>query len=151
MRNFTTKPVNDAQIETILKCGIKTPSARNSQMWKFTVVKSSSLLSDLMPDITTGNILIIVSGQDINQPGMNVAFDCALATENMYIAAQSLGLGAHIYMGLVSGVNSRKQDLGISDGYSVITALRIGNVDAGVDVISSASPRNSMESVVNYK
>ncbi|MBN1158692.1 MAG: nitroreductase family protein [Bacteroidales bacterium] len=150
-RNFTTKPVTDSQIETILKCGIKAPSARNSQMWKFTVVKSSTLLSELMPNITTGNILIIVSGQDANQPGMNVAFDCALATENMYLAAQNLGLGAHIYMAPVSGINSRKQDLGIPDGYSVITVLRIGNVDQGVDAVSSASPRNSLEEVVNYR
>jgi nitroreductase len=151
-RKFTTEPVSDSNIELILKCGVKAPSARNSQLWKFTVVKDNALIGEIIPNSTAGNILIIVSGQESVQQGMNVDFDCALATENMYIAAQSLGLGAHIYTGPVNNINStRKQVLGIPDGYKVISLLRVGHIDNNIDAVSSASTRKKFEEVVNYK
>lgn len=150
-RNFTSDPVSDSDLNTILRCGIKAPSAMNSQPWKFTVVRDRALLTSIMPNIAAGTLLIVVSGQDANRPGMNPTFDCALATENMYVAAQGLGLGAHIYMSPVAGLNARKQELGIPDGYNVITVLQIGHVGTGVDAVSAASVRNSLENVVNYK
>lgn len=151
-RRFTTEPVTDSNIELILKCGLKAPSARNSQLWKFTVVKDSALIKDIIPNVNAGNIIIIVSGQESGQQGMNVDFDCALATENMFIAAQSLGLGAHIYTGPVKNINStKKQILEIPDGFRVISVLRIGNIDKGIDAVSSASSRKKLEEVVNYK
>jgi nitroreductase len=149
---FTSQPVTDLQIETILKCGIKAPSARNSQLWRFTVVKDNALTAAIVPNITPGNILIVVSGQESEQPGVNVDFDCALATENMYIAAQSMGLGAHIYAGPVGNINSTKrQTLGIPEGYRAVSVLRVGNIDNNVDATSSASTRKKLEEVVNYK
>ena len=151
-RKFTTEPVSDSNIELILKCGLKAPSARNSQLWKFTVVKDNTLIGEIIPNTTAGNILIIVSGQEPVQQGMNVDFDCALATENMFVAAQSLGLGAHIYGGPVNNINlTKKQALGIPDGYKAITVLRIGNIDKNIDAVSSASTRKKIEEVVNYK
>jgi nitroreductase len=151
-RKFTTEPVTDSNIDLILKCGLKAPSARNSQLWKFTVVKDNALIGEIIPNSTTGNILIIVSGQESVQQGMNVDFDCALATENMFIAAQSLGLGAHIYTGPVGNINSaKKQALTIPEGYRVISVLRVGNIDKNIDAVSSASTRKKLEEVVNYK
>jgi nitroreductase len=152
VRKFTTEPVTDSNIELILKCGLKAPSARNSQLWKFTVVKDNSLIGEIIPNSTAGNVLIIVSGQGSVQQGMNVDFDCALATENMFIAAQSLGLGAHIYTGPVGNINSaKKQALAIPEGYRVISVLRVGNIDKNIDAVSSASTRKKLEEVVNYK
>jgi nitroreductase len=151
-RKFTTEPVTDSNIDLILKCGLKAPSARNSQNWKFTVVKDNALIGEIIPNSTAGNILIIVSGQESVQQGMNVDFDCALATENMFIAAQSLGLGAHIYTGPVGNINSaKKQALAIPEGYRVISVLRVGNIDKNIDAVSSASTRKKLEEVVNYK
>jgi nitroreductase len=149
---FTTQPVTDQQIETILNCGIKAPSARNSQLWKFTVVKDNALNANIVRNITPGNVLIIVSGEVSQQPGISPDFDCALATENMYVAAQSLGLGAHIYAGPVGNINSTmKPALGIPDNYRAISILRIGNIDKNVDATSSASTRKKPEEVINYK
>jgi nitroreductase len=70
----------------------------------------------------------------------------------MYIAAQSLGLGAHIYAGPVGNINSTKrQTLGIPEGYRAVSVLRVGNIDNDVDATSSASTRKKLEEVVNYK
>jgi nitroreductase len=149
---FTSEPVSDKDLDLILKCGMKAPSARNSQMWKFTVVKDNTLTGEIVSNITPGNVLIIVSGMESEQQGANIDFDCALATENMYIAAQSLGLGAHIYGSPVNTINTTKKEvLAIPGGYRVVTVLRVGHIDKSVDAVSSASTRKKIEEVVNFK
>ena len=60
-RMFSEKPVTDNEIEQILKCGIKAPSARNSQPWKFTVLKDVTKVEDIFRNINSGNVLILVS------------------------------------------------------------------------------------------
>ena len=89
---FTSEPVTDQQLDLIMKCGIKAPSARNSQNWRFTVIKDNGLVGEILRSPAPGNVAIIISGNEVQQPGMNLEFDIALATQNMYIAAQSLGL-----------------------------------------------------------
>jgi nitroreductase len=151
-RMFTSEPVSDNAIDLILKCGIKAPSARNSQLWKFTVVRDTGLIKELIPKITPGNVLIVVSGLDPNPDGINVYFDCALATENMFVAAQGLGLGGHIYTGPVKSINETKLKLlELPEGYKVISILRVGNIDSKIDAVSAASARKSPAEVVNYK
>lgn len=148
---FTTIPVSDNDIDLIIKCGMKAPSGRNFQPWKFTVLKDQSITGEILKNITAGNILIIISGQQ-KKDGTVDPFDCALATENMYIAAQSLGLGAHIYAGPVADINANwKQKLGIPDEYKAVMVLRIGSIDKNVDAVSAASGRKKPEEVVNYK
>jgi nitroreductase len=149
-KNFTVLQVNDSDIEEIINCGIKAPSARNSQLWKFTVVKDIELERKVISNITEGNVLIIISGSEEKPAGIDVVFDCALATENMYIAAQGLGLGAHIYTGPIDGINKNfKKELKIPEGYKAIAVLRIGSVEAGVDITSAASKRKVYNEVVN--
>ncbi len=151
-RALSDKPVSDDEIQQIIECGIKAPSARNKQPWRFTVVKDMALLQNIIHDVNLGNVLIVVSGPDDMERAASVAFDCALATENMYLAAQGLGLGSHIYTGPVRNVNENlKEKLEIPQGYRAISVLRIGTLDSSVDAVSSASPRNPVRDVVNYK
>lgn len=151
-RMFSSGQVSDTDIEIILKCGIKAPSAVNRQPWKFTVVKDNALIGEIIKNSPQGNVLIIISGLDGDQKGMNIDFDCALATENMFIAAHSLGLGARIYTGPVNNINAtRKEAFAIPVGYRVVSVLRIGNIDKSVDAVSAASKRKTFEEVVNYK
>lgn len=148
---FTSEPVRDSDLDLILKCGIKAPSARNTQGWKFTVVKNAELAGEIINNINPGNIVIIVSGVDSQQPGSFSEFDCALATQNMYIAGQSLGYGVHIYASPVGKINQKKEAYGIPEGYRAISVLRIGSIDRNVDATSSASTRKPFEDIVIYK
>lgn len=151
-RAFSNEPVKDSEIDLIVRCGMQAPSAMNSQPWKFTVIKDPELMSNVIPNITQGNILIVVSGMEEVRPGMAPDFDCALATQNMFIAAQSLGLGGHIYMSPINTINaSLKETLDIPEGYRAIAVLRIGKVDQGVDAVSSASTRKEPGEVVTYR
>lgn len=148
-RSYTTAPVTDDQIKQIVACGLKAPSARNLQPWMFTVVRNAELARRIMPQITEGNILIVVSGEGAST---GVHFDCGLASQNMFVAAQALGLGARMYGSPAGNINNTmKDDLGIPETHAAIIVLRVGNVDKSVDAVSSASTRKPPESIVIFK
>jgi nitroreductase len=151
VRNYTTEPVTDQQLDLILKCGIKAPSASNRQPWKFTVIKDESTMKEIINNVVPGNVLIIISGVESQQGGSTPDFDCGLATHSMFVAAEGLGLGARIYGSPVGNVNSRREALQIPAGYKAVIVLRIGNIDKNVDAVSGASPRKAAEEVINYK
>jgi nitroreductase len=149
-RAYTSESVTDQQLDLILKCGIKAPSGRNNQPWKFTVIKDEATMKEIINNVVPGNILVIVSGIE-SEGGTTPDFDCGLATESMFVAAHSLGLGARIYGGPAGNINSKKELFQIPSGYKAVVALRIGNIDKSVDAVSAATPRKKPEEVINYK
>ena len=149
-RNFTSEPVSNNDLELILKCGIKAPSARNLQPWKFIAVKDFSIMKQIMGNVTQGNALIVICGSEAQESSV-VDFDCGLATENMTVAAQSLGLGARIYGSPINSINSSlKQILKIPTGYRAVMVLRVGHIEKGVDATSAASARKSYDEFVTF-
>ncbi len=147
---YISEPITVQQLDLILKCGIKAPSGKNIQPWKFTVIKDETTMKEIIKDVVPGNVLIIVSGI-VTENGTTPDFDCGLATESMFVAAHSVGLGARIYSGPAGIINSNKELFQIPSGYMAVVALRIGNIDKSVDAVSAASPRKKFEEVVNYK
>lgn len=148
-KSFTTAPVNPKDLELILRCGVRAPSARNSQPWHFTVIKDLETMKKIVPDTLEGNVLVIVSGLDQGERAAAVAFDCALATENMPLAAQSLGLGSHIYTGPIANLNAKYRDLvRIPVGYLAVAILKIGNKEQKADAVSSASMRKAESELI---
>jgi nitroreductase len=149
-RAYTNVPVTDQQIGLILKCGVKAPSARNNQPWRFTVINDEATVKEIIPDALAGNVLIVISGLE-SQSGTTPDFDCGLATESMFAAAHGLGLGARIYGSPVSNVNSKRETFQIPAGYKAVIVLRIGNVDKNIDSVSAATPRKKDTEIVNFK
>ena len=147
---YTSELVTDQQLNMILNCGIKAPSGRNIQPWKFTVIKDEATMKEIVNDVVSGNILVIISGIE-SENGTTPDFDCGLATESMFVAAHSLGLGARIYGSPTGNINSNKEQFQIPSGYKAVIVLRIGNIDKSVDAVSAATSRKKFEEVVNYK
>ncbi|MFO7671640.1 MAG: nitroreductase family protein [Bacteroidales bacterium] len=147
---FTSEPVTDTQLDLILKCGIKAPSSRNNQPWKFTVIKDEATMKEMINNIVPGNVLVIVSGIE-SEDGGTPDFDCGLATESMFVAAHGLGLGARIYGNPIGNINSNKELFQVPQGYKAVVVLRIGNIDESVDAVSAATSRKAQEEFVNYK
>ena len=148
-KQFTTAPVDNADVDIILQCGIKAPSARNGQPWHFTVIRDVRIMKEIIPDALEGNVLIVVSGPERLQGSI---FDCGLATENVFLAAQALGLGSHIYTGPIAKLNQDYRDaVGMPDGYIGVSIIKIGNIEQGVDSVSSASTRKPGSGMVNYR
>jgi nitroreductase len=149
-KEYSSEPVTDQQLDLILKCGVKAPSARNKQPWKFTVIRDEASMKEAIGHVVPGNVLIIVSGVE-SKDGTTPDFDCGLATESMFIAAHGLDLGARIYGGPIENINVKREYFQIPSGYKAVIILRIGNIDKSADAVSGATSRNSPGEIINYK
>ena len=101
VRNYTEEPVSPEQVETILKAAMAAPSGRNLQPWRFVVVREQATKDKLAVGfnkmIAKAPVVIVVCGQTTKkdgEPNNNWTADCAAATENLLLAAESIGLGA---------------------------------------------------------
>ena len=148
-RNFTTGHVSDEMIRQILAAGHQAGSAGNQQPWHFTVVRNRALINDIMPNVDDGNVLIVGLGPNESRfPQDIIVFDNALAMQNMFLAAQALGLGTRMYMRPLANLNQNLlHRLGAPANYRAIMVLRIGQI---TDAVSAASPRHPLETRVNF-
>jgi nitroreductase len=119
VRDYTAQAVDDETIRRLIDAAVHAPSASNGQPWTFTVVRDQSLLDRISQDAKSHMLatmpegpqsaryraqlsdasfhifyhapaLILISG--IAQRPW-VAEDCALAAENLMLAAYGVGLG----------------------------------------------------------
>ena len=92
--------------------------------------------------------IIIYKNGESKSP--DASFDCGLATQNMVIAASSLGYGVKIVSSPTMSLNGENHDalcekLGVDSSMQAVAALLIGKADSGVDATSSATTRESFE------
>lgn len=87
--------------------------------------------------------LVIVSG-DANAP-MPLDADCAAATENMLIAAESIGVGScWIFFTLLAFASEQgeqlKKELKIPDGYKLFSSIALGYKQNGAAIAPERKP-----------
>ncbi len=152
-RAYEPEQIKDEELQTIIECGLWAPSAMNLQSWHFTVIQNADLIDwmneqvrpKLPPEATErmkgrfngrddfsifygAPTLILVSGDSANG---SAASDCGFATENMCLAAHSLGIGSCI-VGLATLVfddeNAAEyiEELGVPSGYKPFYAIALG-------------------------
>lgn len=145
VRNYTTEPVDREQMAKILECGMFAPSAINMQPWAVRVVDA--------PDFIEGvtNIAVEQNPELKEQEGFRnffrnaptVAFiacpvesysgefDCGLLSENMMLAAWSMGIGSCCLGSVVPVMNSEAaqpylERLQLPEGYKLQLAIAFG-------------------------
>jgi nitroreductase len=145
VRNYTTEAVDREQMAKILECGIYAPSAMNMQPWAVRVVDA--------PDFIEGvtNIAVEQNPQLKEQESFRnffrnaptVAFiacpvesysgeyDCGLLSENMMLAAWSMGVGSCCLGSVVPVMNSEAakpylERLQLPKGYKLQVAIAFG-------------------------
>ena len=101
VRSYTDEPVTPEQVETLLRAAMAAPSGKNVQPWRFVVVTQPETKQKLAVGfnkmIAKAPVAIVICGLTANPSGIannNWTADCAAATENLLLAAESLGLGA---------------------------------------------------------
>lgn len=130
IRSYKDKAVSKEILEELVDCGRLAPSARNNQLWEFIIVTEKETLTKLSETISTGPFIgdaaacIIVCGDSSNH---HLIEDGSAATENILVAAHSLGLGAC----WVAGVNRTydgdvKNILEIPEGIDMVSIIPIG-------------------------
>jgi len=148
---FIAGAIPKADLDQIIRAGVRAPSARNSQPWHFTVVQNLTLAKKIVPQTVDGNALIVVSAAGDGRTNGPEILDCALAVQSVYLAAQALGYGSRIYTGPMNALNTTlKAELGLPSGHSAVALVRVGKVEK-LDAVSGASSRKSVDSIVTYK
>jgi nitroreductase len=148
-RSYVPGAIPKADLEKIVLAGVRAPSASNRQPWHFTVVSTSQLAKKIIGGLPDGSVVIVVSADSSVR---DAAFDCALATENIYLAAQALGYGSRIYISPLNAINSGlKKELDIPQGFNAVAVVRVGKLAPNVDAVSGASSRKNANSIVTYR
>lgn len=160
-RDFLPRQIEPEQLDALLEAAIWAPSGGNNQSWLFTAIQNKELLLRLNELIRTGfqsyipdddypgkhgvkgaarredynfyfhaPTLIVAS----NKPGYeNAMADCALALENIFLAAESLGLGS-CYINQLhwlrddAGVREFLFTLGIPKEHTICSSAAIGYI-----------------------
>ncbi len=103
IRSFTDKKIAREDLDTIVKAAYHAPSAMNKQLWQFTVVQNSDVIESLAQCLRVKlgrdegycfykpNAVILCSNPRDNAHGVE---DCAVAMENIFLAAHALGIGS---------------------------------------------------------
>jgi len=150
-RNFTTGHVSDEMVQKILTAGLQAGSAGNQQHWHFTVIRNKELIGEILQNVDEGNVLIVGLGPNESRfPQELIAFDNGLAMQNMFLAAQALGLGTRMYMRPLQNLNDNLlHKLDAPKDYRAIIILRIGQINGDIDAVTQASPRHPLETRAN--
>ncbi|MCX7921760.1 MAG: nitroreductase [Clostridia bacterium] len=170
IRAYKQEQIKDEELQAILEAGKFAPSAMNQQSWHFTVVQNKELLHRIneacrvvfeksdderfkerakdenFSVFYNAPTFIIISGDEKAIAPKN---DCSLALGNMFLAAESLGIGscwihAVNYIFNVEETKSLKSDLGIPEGYTPLCSGAFGYKAA-----ESPLPAPRKEGIVN--
>lgn len=139
VRRFEQTPIEEEKIQAILEAGRWAPSWLNRQPWRFLIITDQNLkqrISEHVPTIfimgmKEAPICIAVCVEPKEDP-YHFIEDGAVATQNMALAAQSLGLGS-CWIGVFnlkdekdSAEKKMKEILNIPKAYRLISILPIG-------------------------
>lgn len=159
---FSPDKVSDEGILAILDAGRWAPSWTNTQPWDFILVRDP-VTKDKICDIAK-NMLLIVNGADIEGCSCIIVVcvdprrdpyhyieDGAVATQNMALAAHSLGLSSYwagvFDLGKANGSMEQKvrELLGVPDPIRIVSILPIGAPAYG-----KAGDRKSLRNMLHY-
>jgi len=170
IRKYKTTPVDDKTIEVVLEAARWAPSWKNTQCRRFIVVRDDKIKSQLANTlrgtkegvanpasnaIRTAPVVIVVCAE-LGKSGYNLGkiatdkgdlwymFDVALATQNLTLAAHSVGLGT-VHVGLFDA--KRVTDImEIPPGFCVVEMTPLGYPDEEPEV----RPRKELSEIVFY-
>lgn len=156
IRKYRAEQIKESDLQGILECAIYAPSATNRQKWHFSVVQDPKMLQRMV-EIIRKNIPVygseFIKKRLADNPDYNPFYnaptvvlitapenlplsqiDCALAAQNMVLAAESLNLGSCIiassgYLFATAEGRELGKELGVPEGYSHICAVLLGYKD----------------------
>ena len=161
-RKFTGEQISQEQLDALLEAAIWAPSGGNNQSWLFTAIQNRDVLEGLNVVVREGfgrytpdddypgkhGVIEYAKRDDFNffhhaptliiasnKPNYeNAMADCALALENIFLAAQSFGLGT-CYINQLhwlrddDGVRDFLFELGIPRQHTICSSAAVGFID----------------------
>jgi nitroreductase len=168
VRDYTTAAVDEATIQSLIAAAVQAPSAVNEQPWIFTVVRDQGLLDRVSRDAKAhmlatmpagghaghfrsllgdpkfqifyhAPMLILIAGA---APGPWIVEDCALAAENLMLAAYAAGLGS-CWIGFAQGylnTAAGKDALGLPAASVPVAPIILGHPKATPPAVARKAP-----------
>ncbi len=98
VRQYTSRPVEPEKTDLLLRAGMAAPSGSDKRPWSFVVVQDRARLDSMAVRLPYAKMLtkapmaIVVCGDTLRSALWEQ--DCCAVTENILLAAESMGLGA---------------------------------------------------------
>ncbi len=138
VRKYTKEEVKKEQLKMLVRAGMAAPSARNSQPWLFFVIDDRTILDNLAKQLPNAKMLLNAKAAIVVCGNLQKALegdgrefwvqDCSAATQNILLAAESMGLGA-VWTGAYprkETVNIIKVELGLPEHIVPLNVIPIG-------------------------
>lgn len=134
VREYLDKEIEQEKIDLLLKAAMAAPSAGNQQPWEFYVVKNKEILKELahcspyagcVEKAPVG--IVLCYRREVILP-MYAQIDLSACTQNLLLAADSLGLGA-VWLGIAplqERMDKVAEVLKLDDGIEVFAIVPIG-------------------------
>ena len=134
-RNFEARPVESKYIIKILRAAMAAPSAQNQQPWEFWVTDDKDIIARLAqvspyakPAANAPVVIVPCWNTENLKAPMMAQIDMALATENILLEAEELGLGA-VMLGIAPDperMNAVAEILKLPENFKAFTIIPIG-------------------------
>ena len=158
VREYAAEAVDEAVIRRLIDAAVRAPNAVNLQPWTFAVVRDQGVLDRISCDAKSHMLATLPPALQadrfrlqLTDPAYHIFYhapvlilisaiaqdrwiveDCALAAENLMLAAYSEGLGT-CWIGFAQGFLNTpdgKQALGIPDDWVPVAPLIVGHASA---------------------
>jgi nitroreductase len=168
VRDYTTEPVDEPTIRHLIAAAVQAPSAVNEQPWTFAVVRDQRLLDRLSEESKRHLFATAPPGEAperlhalLDDPGFQIFHhapvlvlvsattagpwiveDCALAAENLMLAACAAGLGS-CWIGLATGflaTPAGKELLGLPPECVPVAPIIVGHPAHAVPAVPRKAP-----------
>ena len=101
IRKYVDKPIDENILKKLINAGVSAPSAGNQQPWHFVVIDDKNIFDEILQFHPNAKMLkqcqkaILICG-DLNLEKFKGYWllDCSAATQNMLLAAHTMGLGS---------------------------------------------------------
>jgi len=103
VRRFVECSISDSQVKTLIRAAMAAPTAKNAQPWHFIVIEEREVLDRLAEQLpyakmlSTATLAIAICGDlqvHTGESAPNWMLDCAAATQNLLLVAESMDFGA---------------------------------------------------------
>jgi nitroreductase len=156
IRQYSPEPVPDHLVDQLLELARWTGSSKNTQPWRFIVVRDKELLrkiAGLRPNINwlasaPVGIAIVLDGDSMGE-----AYDEGRVTERLMTGATMLGLGGGVaWFGDAKQQAEAKKTLGIPEGHTARQIVMIGRPTSTKDPRASGPSRGRkpLSELVSY-
>src|SRR2546430_8269957 len=132
VREYTDRPVPEDLLTKILQAGRAAGSARNTQPWRFVVLKDRQhrhdLATALMAPRNLDRCAVAIAVVLLNE---RLRFDAGRVAQNMMVAAWALGVGSCPDSVRPDEHDRMRHDLGISSDAAIATGITLGYTAPG--------------------